>query len=356
MARRASRAQRSDIDDDRTDAEMNTTERFQLPIDGILEMFNPVGGQPHQPHPALSPVVQQKHPKVSNLSKTGMGLLETVKGRWRQQDKRGTQEEVCVSGEVQRCAHAPCAIKPRNCLRIVVLGAPGVGKTNLVKRFLGEEFQETYKVTAEDFHRKLFHVGAEAYQVDLLDAARERNFPAKRRLSILTGDIFLLVFSLDNIESFSEVCELLSEIRVAKTKLVKSKRPARLSVVVCGNKVDLDAHRVVSRSDVTKALARDVAFFETSAKLGTALEAVFGELAAMGGLPYETTPSQHQLVSMVTYRSLCQRSRGRSCTLGEAAPCAAVDTLARRPSFGSDLQLVLGSSAKANKPERCPIQ
>ncbi|XP_077384709.1 GTP-binding protein Rhes [Festucalex cinctus] len=335
---------------------MNTTERFQLPVDGVLEIFNPLTGHPHPPCPALSPVSQQKHPNVSNLPKTGMGLLETVKGRWRQQDKGRTPEAGCAPGEIQRCAHAPCAIKPRNCHRIVVLGAPGVGKTNLVRRFLGEEFQETYKATAEDFHRKLFHVGAETYQVDILDAARERNFPAKRRLSILTGDIFLLVFSLDNSESFSEVRELLSEIRAAKTKLVKSKRPARLPVVVCGNKVDLDAHRVVSRSDITEALARDVAFFETSAKLGTALEAVFGELAAMGGLPCETTPSRHQLVSMVTYQSLCQRRRGRSRTLGKAAPCATVDTLARRPSFGSDLRLVLGSSAKANKPERCPIQ
>uniref|UniRef100_A0A3Q3D9K5 RASD family member 2a n=1 Tax=Hippocampus comes TaxID=109280 RepID=A0A3Q3D9K5_HIPCM len=265
--------------------------------------------------------------------------------------KNSTPEEACVSGEV-----APGDIKPRNCQRIVVLGAPGVGKTNLVRRFLGEEFQEMYEATAEDFHRKLFHVGDETYQVDLLDATRERNFPAKRRLSILTGDIFLLVFSLDNRESFSEVRELLSEIKVAKTKLVKSKRPSRLPVVVCGNKADLDAHRVVSRSDVTEALTRDVAFFETSAKLGTSLEAVFGELAAMGGLPYETTPSRHRLVSMVTYQSLCRRGRGRSRTPGEAAPCAAVDTLARRPSFGSDLRLVLGSSAKANKPERCPIQ
>ncbi|XP_061556991.1 GTP-binding protein Rhes [Phycodurus eques] len=332
---------------------MNTTERFHLPADGVLEMFNALSGHPHPSRPALSPGVQQKHPK---MSKTGMGLLETVKGQWRQQDKRGAREEGSVAGEARRCADVPAAVKARNCHRIVVLGAPGVGKTNMVRRFLGEEFQEKYEATAEDFHRKLFHVGAETYQVDLLDAARERNFPAKRRLSILTGDIFLLVFSLDKKESFSEVCELLSEIRVARTKLLKSKRPPRLPVVVCGNKADLDAQRVVSRSDVTEALARDVAFFETSAKRGTALEAVFRELAVMGGLPDATAPSRHRLVSMVTYQSLCQRGRGRSRTPGEAAPCAAVDPLARRPSFGSDLRLVLGSSAKANKPERCQIQ
>ncbi|XP_061702844.1 GTP-binding protein Rhes [Syngnathoides biaculeatus] len=322
---------------------MNSGQRFHLPAGGVLQMFNTLGGHPR---PGPSPGVQQQNPKAPHRSKTAAGLLETVKGRWRHQDKGGSRQGGSVSAE------APAAVKPGNCHRIVVLGAPGVGKTNMVRRFLGEEFQDKYEATAEDFHRKLYRVGAETYQVDLLDAAGERNFPAKRRLSILTGDIFLLVFSLDNKESFGEVCELLSEIRVARTKLLKSKRPPRLPVVVCGNKADLDAQRVVSQSEVAEALARDVAFFETSAKRGTALEAVFRELAVTGGLPDATAPSRHRLVSMVTYRSLC----GRSGAPGEAAPCAAVDPSARRPSFGSDLRLVLGSSAKADKPERCQIQ
>ncbi|XP_057674020.1 GTP-binding protein Rhes [Corythoichthys intestinalis] len=298
---------------------MSTSEKLHFPVESLNTLTR-------HPHPSPD---RQKHAKVSDLSKTGMGLLETVKGRWKQQDKV-----------------APSTVKPQNCHRIVVLGAPGVGKTNMVRRFLGEEFQEEYEATTEDFHRKLFHVGGEMYQVDLLDAARERNFPAKRRLSILTGDIFLLVFSLDDKESFSEVRELLSEIRHAKSKLVKSKRKVRLPVVVCGNKSDLDSQRVISRSDITAALTRDVAFFETSAKRGTSLEAVFRELATIGGLPDETGPSQHRLVSMLTYQSLCRHG---------ATPCATVDPLARRPSFGSDLRLVLGSSTKS-KPERCQIQ
>ncbi|XP_061892690.1 GTP-binding protein Rhes [Entelurus aequoreus] len=323
---------------------MNTKEKFHLPVDGVFEMFNTFTG--HQ-SPALTPVLRQQHPKV--LSKSGVGLLGTVKGRWTQPDRRAL-ESVSSDPLPRGCAEV---IKPRNRHRIVVLGAPRVGKTNVVRRFLGEDFREQYEPTAEDFHRKLFHVGGETYQVDILDASIERNFPAKRRLSILTGDVFLLVFSLDDRKSLTEVCELLGEIRAAQTKLLKFKRPARLPALVCGNKSDLHAQRAVSRSEVTKALARDVAFVETSSKHGTGLEAAFRELAAMGGLPGETEPSKHQLISMVAYRSLCEgrRGRGRGRT-----PCAAVDPLVRRPSFGSDLRLVLGSSGKADKPERCQIQ
>ncbi|XP_054616160.1 GTP-binding protein Rhes [Dunckerocampus dactyliophorus] len=332
---------------------MNTTEKFHLPVDGVLKMFNTFTRHHRSQSPTPTPVLQQQHPKV--LSKTSMGLLETVKGRWRQQDNRAV-ESVSSDPLPHRCADVTRSmgvIKPRNCHRIVVLGAPQVGKTSVVRRFLGEDFQEQHEPTAEDFHRKLFHIGGETYQVDLLDASMERNFPAKRRLSILTGDIFLLVFSLCDRESFSEVCELLSEIKAAKTKLLKVKQPARLPVVVCGNKVDLAAQRAVSRSEVTEALTRDVTFVETSAKCGTGLEVAFKELAVMGGLPDETSPSRHQLVSMVAYQSLCVNQRGRRRS---RTPCAVVDSLVRRPSFGSDLQLVLGSSTKANKPERCHIQ
>lgn len=175
-------------------------------------------------------------------------------------------------------------------------------------------------------------------------------------VSLSPGDIFLLVFSVDDRGSFDEACELLREIRDAKTKLLKLKQPARVQAVICGNKVDLDEQRVVSRSEVTEILGEDVSFVETSAKVGTGLDDVFRHLATMGGLPDETSPSRHEMISILNYQSLCVGQRGRrwSRTRGLGAPCAAVDPQARRPSFTSDLRLVLGSNP--NKPERCHIQ
>ncbi|CAJ1075196.1 dexamethasone-induced Ras-related protein 1-like [Xyrichtys novacula] len=353
--------------------EMNTTEKFYLPVDGILDMFNSFTGLHHQSritHPvlqsaALTPATQ--HPKVSNISKTGMGIIKTVKGHWRQQDHRVVTSRSSSSGNRQvstdRVSKRSVDLlelgltKPRNCHRVVVLGAPKVGKTNILQRFLGKEFVEDYEPTTEDFHRKLFHIGGEAYQVDLLDAAGERNFPAKRRLSILTGDIFLLVFSLDDRESFSEVCELLDEIKAAKAKLLKLKHPARVPAVICGNKSDLEAPGAVRRSEVTETLGEDVSFFETSAKDGAGLDAMFRALATLGGLPDETSPSRHQVIPLLTYQSLYLEQRGRrgDRRRGLSAPCAATDPLARRPSFTSDLRLVLRTSTKP-KPERCQIQ
>ncbi|XP_068193799.1 GTP-binding protein Rhes [Antennarius striatus] len=347
---------------------MNATEKFYLPVDGIFEMFNSHTRGSRITHPvpqrtALCAVSQ--HPKVSNIPKSGMGIVKTVKGRWRQQEKRVVESRSCSANQQVTTERLPKGsvdllelglAKPKNCHRIVVLGAPKVGKTNILRQFLGKEFEDKYEPTTEDFHRKLFHIGGKAYQIDLLDAASERNFPAKRRLSILTGDSFLLVFTLDDRESFHEVCQLYDEIKVAKSKIQKFRNPERLTAVICGNKADLEAPRAVRRTEVTEFLGEDVAYFETSAKDGTGLDDAFRALASLGGLPNETNPSRHQLVSILTYQSLCisQRGRGGSRTRGLGAPCAATDPLARRPSFTSDLQLVLKS--RNNKPERCHIQ
>uniref|UniRef100_A0A667WL86 RASD family member 2a n=1 Tax=Myripristis murdjan TaxID=586833 RepID=A0A667WL86_9TELE len=341
--------------------EMNATDKFYLSVDGIPETFKSCNGhhqlritRPVMQNITHSPMHQHRSSsssKVSNISKEKRGVAcrsSSTGSRHSSSDRHLTRSVDLLELGLT---------KPKNCQRIVVLGAPKVGKTNILQRFLGRDFEERYEPTAEDFHRKLYHIGGEAYQVDLLDAARERNFPAKRRLSILTGDIFLLVFSVDNKESFKEVCELRDDIRAAKTKLMKLKDTSRVPIVICGNKVDLGAQRVVSRLEAREILGEDAAFFETSAKECTGLEGMFRALAALSGLPDQTSPLQHQTISLLAYQALCTGQRGRrgSRTPGLGAPCAAVDPLARRPSFTSDLQMVLGSSTK-HKSEKCQIQ
>ena len=68
-------------------------------------------------------------------------------------------------------------------------------------------------------------------QVDVLDTAGNLEFPAMRRLSISTADAFLLVFAVDNRESFGEVCQLWEQIG--------EQRPNRdeIPCVIAANKV-----------------------------------------------------------------------------------------------------------------------
>lgn len=175
---------------------MNANEKFQLAVDGILGVFHSCGDllQARVAHPALQSAALCT-PMLQHPTKTS--IIKSVKGCWRPQDKKMVKRRSSSSrGNIQSAGDISVdlsgLISHRNCHRIVVLGAPRVGKSNIIRRFLGEEFEEGYKPTAEDFYRKLFFIGGEGYQVDLLDAASERDFPAKRRLSILTGEAEML--------------------------------------------------------------------------------------------------------------------------------------------------------------------
>lgn len=153
--------------------------------------------------------------KVSTISKARMGIIKNVTN-WRRERKNRVVRSSSVghrhsSSDRAKSVEPLAALllhgqscrqsarqdedagelrffsKPRNYRRVVVLGAPRVGKTAILRRFLQDEFEDHYVPTTEDFHRKLYHIRGETYQVDILDASNERDFPAKRRLSILTG-------------------------------------------------------------------------------------------------------------------------------------------------------------------------
>lgn len=78
-------------------------------------------------------------------------------------------------------------IPAKNCYRMVILGSTKVGKSAIVSRFLNGRFDEQYTPTIEDFHRKVYSIKGDVYQLDILDTSGNHPFPAMRRLSILTG-------------------------------------------------------------------------------------------------------------------------------------------------------------------------
>ncbi|KAK6276788.1 hypothetical protein J4Q44_G00392200, partial [Coregonus suidteri] len=127
-----------------------------------------------------------------------------------------------------------------------------VGKTAIVSQFLNGRFDEQYTPTIEDFHRKLYSIKGDAYQLDILDTSGNHRFPAMRRLSILTGDVFILVFSLDNRDSFQEVQRLKRQIIETKSCL-KNKTKENVDVPLTlftmaklPNEMSPDLHRKVS--------------------------------------------------------------------------------------------------------------
>ncbi|KAI0213046.1 Dexamethasone-induced Ras-related protein 1 [Lamellibrachia satsuma] len=84
---------------------------------------------------------------------------------------------------------------PDKCFRLVVLGSCRVGKTSIVKRFLGRASGDNLKVgsddrympTIDDYHSKVYLIDGFVYRLDIVDTSGLCPFPAMRRVSLLIG-------------------------------------------------------------------------------------------------------------------------------------------------------------------------
>ncbi|KAG7168968.1 GTP-binding protein Rhes-like 1, partial [Homarus americanus] len=161
--------------------------------------------------------------------------------------------------------------------------------------FLNNKFDDTYTPTIEDFHRKLYRIRGDVYQLDILDTSGNHPFPAMRRLSFLTGDLFVLVFSWDSRDSWNEVLRLREQILETKqsasantTGSRKKRAAARVPMVIAGNKCDRE-QRGVALEEVQKFVSSlsCCAYVETSAKKDNNVDKLFYELFVLANLPME---------------------------------------------------------------------
>lgn len=99
-------------------------------------------------------------------------------------------------------------VKEKNHVRLVFLGAAGVGKTSLIRRFLMDTFEPKHRRTVEELHSKEYEVCGATVKVEILDTSGSYSFPAMRKLSIQNSDAFALVYAVDDAESFESVKSL----------------------------------------------------------------------------------------------------------------------------------------------------
>ncbi|XGW32689.1 hypothetical protein V3C99_017321 [Haemonchus contortus] len=163
--------------------------------------------------------------------------------------------------------------------RLVVLGSAKVGKTNLIRRYLYNEFSEKYKETIEDLHSRQFRIQGVPLPLDILDT--NFNFPDMRKLSIASASAFLLVFAVDDVPSFKEMSDLWQEICERRPDI------STLPIVVVGNKCDLPTKKIfeATAKAFTSRLSADVRYLEVSAKNNFRVTEIFRTLLELSGFP-----------------------------------------------------------------------
>lgn len=97
--------------------------------------------------------------------------------------------------------------------RIVMMGSAKVGKSSIISQFLYDKYLTRYRETVEELHRGEYELpdGA-SLTLDILDTSGAFQFPAMRALSISTGGAFILVYAVDNEETWNEVVRLREQV------------------------------------------------------------------------------------------------------------------------------------------------
>ncbi|KPP61271.1 GTP-binding protein Rhes-like [Scleropages formosus] len=179
------------------------------------------------------------------------------------------------------------AVKDRTTVRLMFLGAAGVGKTALIQRFLEDRFEPKHKRTVEELHSIEYDIDGAKIRIEIMDTSGSYSFPAMRKLCIRNSDAFALVYSIDDPESFDEVQRLREEILELKPG------EKRTPVVVVANKLDMENQRLVLSEDMQPVVELDwnATFVEASAKSSENVLGVFRELLQQVHVPSRISPA-----------------------------------------------------------------
>ncbi|XP_076139248.1 ras-related protein Ral-B-like [Alosa pseudoharengus] len=157
--------------------------------------------------------------------------------------------------------------------KVIMVGSGGVGKSALTLQFMYDEFVEDYEPTKADSYRKKVVLDGEDVQIDILDTAGQEDYAAIRDNYFRSGEGFLLVFSITELESFTASSEFREQILRVKPDAES------IPLLLVGNKSDLEDRRQVAANDArAKAEQWGVQYVETSAKTRAYVDKVFFDL------------------------------------------------------------------------------
>lgn len=163
-------------------------------------------------------------------------------------------------GKVKTCSFAP-ERNPAEC-NLVLLGMIGAGKSALTVKFLTKRFISEYDPHLEDIYSSEENVDQQLVVVRVMDTC-DQGGPANSGRYLSWASAFMVVYSIDNIESF-KCCQQYLDTLSLHIKTIKTETP----IVLLGNKLDMDRYRQVSKSDGEALASRyGCLFFEVSACL-----------------------------------------------------------------------------------------
>ena len=153
--------------------------------------------------------------------------------------------------------------------KVVLVGDSFVGKTNIMSKYLKNEFHEDSKATVGvEFGSKQFNVEGHSIKAQIWDTAGQERYKAITSAYYKGAKGAFVVYDITRKSSFESIDKWVSDLTAAADK--------KLTIVVIGNKCDLEDQRQITKEQgEEKAGKLEVAFMETSALSGENLDKAF---------------------------------------------------------------------------------
>ena len=157
-------------------------------------------------------------------------------------------------------------------LKIILLGEPGVGKTNIISRYLTNTFNENLNPTIGSiFGERNIAKDGVIYSLKIWDTTGQEKYNSITKLFVKGSQIVVLVYSIDDLQSFQKLDFWLNYIN-------QELEEGKYILGILGNKRDLYESELVSEEDGKKFAKKNNAIFSlVSAKIDQNLIAKFFE-------------------------------------------------------------------------------
>ena len=158
--------------------------------------------------------------------------------------------------------------------KIIVVGDSGVGKSCLTMKGTKNHFEECYSPTVGfEFFTFNIRINDKNIKLQIWDTCGQEAYRSLITSFYRNASLAILVYSIDNVNSFNNIEAWLNEI--------KSQANPETKVFLIGNKIDLEDQRKIT-IEMAQTFSNEHSFnffLETSAKTGFNAQNVFVEAA-----------------------------------------------------------------------------
>ena len=156
--------------------------------------------------------------------------------------------------------------------KIILIGDSGVGKTNLLSRYMNGTFSDSTKSTVGvELACKIVEINSTKIKIQIWDTAGEERYRSITSAYYKGAKGCLLVYSITDRRSFDNIDKWIEQL--------KGNSDEDLCIILVGNKIDIeDFVDVKTEEGMEKAKSLNIPFMETSALNNQNIDKVFQKL------------------------------------------------------------------------------